>query len=97
MTVPQRRNEKKHRSRPKQVYRSRSDSIRLGINPYYSKDGSPMKLEDKPSFEEWLIDTEPVDTIEVTVNDPGRILKMAAQCDPDDDMGNDLEDIFEDY
>jgi len=97
MTVPQRRNEKKTRRRPKKPYKSRSEGIRLSINPYYSKDGSPMKLEDKPSFEEWLIDTEPVDTIEVTVNDPGRILKMAAHCDPDDDMGNDLEDIFEDY
>lgn len=98
MVVPQKRNEKKTRRRPKQLYRARSpQGIRLDNKPYYSKDGHPLSLEEKPSFEEWLRDTEPVDTIEEMVNNPERLLRQPDACDPDDDTGSDLDDLYEDY
>ena len=95
MAVPQKRNEKKTRRRPKQPYALRR-GVRLLDNPYI-KNGRVLRLEETPNFEEWLEDTEPVDIIEEMVNDPRRILKMAAQYDPDDDIQNDLEELYEDY
>lgn len=100
MTVPQGRNEKKYHRKRKQLFKGPSlglgnANIRLGNRPYYSKDGSPMSLEDKSSFEEWLEDTEPVDSIEAFVNDPNRILKLADEGDPD--MADFIADFAEDY
>lgn len=98
MAVPAKRNEKKTRTRPKQLYRAtRLPGIKLDGNPYFSKDGHFIPIEETPTFEEWLEDTEPVDPIEEMVNNPGRVLSIMAQADPDDDIINDLEDLYEDY
>ena len=46
MAVPQRRNEKKSRRRPRQPYASRSRPFTL--------DRYPVSLDEQPTFEEWL-------------------------------------------
>ena len=97
MAVPQQRNQKKTRKRPKQLYRARSpQGIRLDNNPYYARDGHLLTIEETPSLEEMLAGTA-VDSIEAFANDPNRILKLPDAYDLDDDIGSDLDDLSEDY
>ena len=102
MAVPQKRNDKKTRRRPRQPYSSRSRPFIL--------DKYPVSLDEKPTFEEWLDEIEyPGDWLEEYPYMPrledrllnmhsGRLLRdPGPPSDYEQDIGNDFDDLFEDY
>ena len=100
MAVPQRRNQKKTRRRPRQPYASQSRRFML--------DRYLVSLDEQPTFEEWLDEIEyPGDWLEEypympTLED--RLLSIHPRSfldryddtdDYDSDIGNDFADFYE--